>query len=370
MSKKQLTPEIKKTIRDLVSSMKTHNFYTILGVPVDASRDDIRRSYFSLSKEYHPDAYYGEDLGEYKVHLELVFRSISRAYDVLSVDAKRSRYDVYLKQKNDLRGIESTISKDMNEVKESVRQQMGVTPIMAAFGQAQRTTYRTPSPSSAPAPRPSKQPVRTFDRSILESSATRHEEYRKRRLKSLLNIQAVRVEEKKVSPETGKKIKELLASAEAAEKENNHLGAMSALKLAITLDPGNTDLQERFNSIVSRTAPFLGNRYFIVGTHEEEFGDLNAALESYQRAVEFVPDNPEYISRLAQILLSTGGDLHRAHDLARRAVVLDANNASHHLLMARICLKAGLLKSAVASLKACLKLDEGNEEARELLRQV
>ena len=64
MARKQLTPEIKKTIRDLVSSMKTHNFYTILGVPVGASRDDIRRSYFSLSKEYHPDAYYGEDLVE------------------------------------------------------------------------------------------------------------------------------------------------------------------------------------------------------------------------------------------------------------------------------------------------------------------
>jgi tetratricopeptide (TPR) repeat protein len=205
---------------------------------------------------------------------------------------------------------------------------------------------------------------------MLDRSAARHAQWRRRRLKSLLNIQQVRVQQAKVSEETAKKIQDLLGSAEAAEKEKNYLGAINALKVAITLDPDNGDLQDRFNNVISQFAPVLGQRYYSVGLNEEEFGDMASAAESFQKAVDYVPDNAEYVYKLAHALMAGDGDLHQAYSHAKKAIGLSPREALYHLLLGKICLKAGLRKSAVASLKNCLTCDSRNAEAKELLKNI
>jgi curved DNA-binding protein len=65
------------------------NYYEILGVPRDASSDDIKRSYRRLARQYHPDLNPGDKAAEEK------FKDISEAYEVLSDLAKRSQYDQY-----------------------------------------------------------------------------------------------------------------------------------------------------------------------------------------------------------------------------------------------------------------------------------
>jgi curved DNA-binding protein CbpA len=367
MPKKQVTQELKREIGDLVSTLKTQNFYTILRVSVDAPRDQIRKAYFALSKEFHPDSFYGEELGDLKSQLEIMFRSITKAYDVLSSDKKREKYNQYLRQKNDLKGIESSATSDLKEVKDKVRERTGVSPVMARFGASEARPGPVPARSATPA-RPSQAP--RFDSSMLDRSASRHAQWKRRRLKSLLNIQQARVEQAKVSEETAKKIQDLLSSAEAAEKEKNYLGAINALKVAITLDPDNGDLQDRFNNIISQFAPVLGQRYYSVGLNEEEFGDMASAAESFQKAVDYVPDNAEYVYKLAHAVMESGGDLHQAYNHAKKAIGLSPREALYHLLLGKICLKAGLQKSAVASLKNCLSFDPKNAEAKELLRNM
>jgi len=367
MAKKQLTPELKSEIEGLVASLKKLNFYTVLRVSVEATRDEIRKSYFSLSKEYHPDSFFGEELGEYKGKLEVLFRSITKAYDVLSKENKREKYNNYLSQKNDLKGIESSASKEVKEVKDKVRERTGVFPVMARFGSAEAQPGPVPARSATPT-RPSQAP--RFDSTMLDRSAAQHAQWRKRRLKSLLNIQQTRVQQAKVSKETAQKIQDLLGSAEAAEKEKNYLGAISALKVAITLDPDNADLQEKFNNIISQFAPVLGQRYYSVGLNEEEFGDMASAAESFHKAVDYVPDNAEYLYKLAHALMAGDGGLHQAYSHAKKAIGLSPKEALYHLLLGKICLKAGLHKSAVASLKNCLTYDSKNAEAKELLKSI
>ena len=76
------------------------NHYELLGVAMDAERAEIRKAYFALSKEFHPDAYYGKRLGSFKPKMEVVFRKVTDAYEAVGRAKKREAYDRYLKQKH------------------------------------------------------------------------------------------------------------------------------------------------------------------------------------------------------------------------------------------------------------------------------
>jgi molecular chaperone DnaJ len=63
------------------------DYYNILGVDKNASKDDIKKSYRKLAMEYHPDKNPGNAQAEEK------FKEISEAYSVLTDDEKKSNYD-------------------------------------------------------------------------------------------------------------------------------------------------------------------------------------------------------------------------------------------------------------------------------------
>ena len=60
------------------------NPYDTLGVPKNASADEIKKAYRKLAREHHPDASGGD---------EARFKEIQGAYDVLSDPEKRQQYD-------------------------------------------------------------------------------------------------------------------------------------------------------------------------------------------------------------------------------------------------------------------------------------
>ncbi|MEA2243673.1 MAG: curved DNA-binding protein [Solirubrobacteraceae bacterium] len=62
------------------------DYYDSLGVPRDASEEDIRRAYRRLARQYHPDV--NKDAGA-----EDRFKEVSEAYEVLRDPEKRERYD-------------------------------------------------------------------------------------------------------------------------------------------------------------------------------------------------------------------------------------------------------------------------------------
>jgi curved DNA-binding protein len=64
------------------------DFYQLLGVPRNASQDDIQRAYRKLARAYHPDI--NRDPGA-----EDRFKEVSEAYDVLSDPQTRRRYDAF-----------------------------------------------------------------------------------------------------------------------------------------------------------------------------------------------------------------------------------------------------------------------------------
>lgn len=64
------------------------NLYETLGVPRDASADDIKKAFRRLAMQYHPDRNKAPDA-------EAKFKEVNAAYEVLSDPDKRARYDRY-----------------------------------------------------------------------------------------------------------------------------------------------------------------------------------------------------------------------------------------------------------------------------------
>jgi curved DNA-binding protein len=68
--------------------MKFKDYYQILGVPRDASQDDIKKAYRRLARKYHPDV-------SKEVNAEARFKEVGEAHEVLKDPEKRAAYDQF-----------------------------------------------------------------------------------------------------------------------------------------------------------------------------------------------------------------------------------------------------------------------------------
>ena len=80
MRKKQAKKEEK-----LREEWRTQNYYELLGVLIDFTPDELKKSYRKMSRKYHPD--------KTKDNSNEAFQTVAEAYEVLQDTGKRSDYD-------------------------------------------------------------------------------------------------------------------------------------------------------------------------------------------------------------------------------------------------------------------------------------
>ncbi len=96
------------------------NYYDILQVNKNASKEVISRVYKYLIKENHPDLFQGKD----KELAEIKVKQLNEAYDVLTDDRKRKDFDEELEYYNSLSSNPNIMLKNLQQENENLKSEL------------------------------------------------------------------------------------------------------------------------------------------------------------------------------------------------------------------------------------------------------
>lgn len=72
--------------------LETANHFEVLGLKPGASSEEVRNAFYELSRRYHPDRFFGKQLGPFKGKLDKIFRRLVEANQVVSDPEKLKAY--------------------------------------------------------------------------------------------------------------------------------------------------------------------------------------------------------------------------------------------------------------------------------------
>ncbi|MGC8579983.1 MAG: J domain-containing protein [bacterium] len=99
LEKPLLTEDQKRLLeefKDKLDELRDKNYYEYFNVDQQAGSSAIKKAYFTLAKQYHPDHFFDYP-AEIKEVASDIFTLITTAYETLTNDEERKKYDEYLK---------------------------------------------------------------------------------------------------------------------------------------------------------------------------------------------------------------------------------------------------------------------------------
>ncbi len=291
-------------------------YHEVLGVPADAERPVLKKAFFQLSRDYHPDRYFRRNVGGFEPRLDRVYKKIVEAYELLSDPTARSE-------------IERSLA--------------------AAAGQAPPAPAKAPTAAALSAPP--------------EATPSDAPERKRRRLPLRPRSHGFSLHSR-VQRERKAKAKRLFEAGMAAFAREEWIDAAGSVRLAIAFDPWNDAFKDRFVDVQRKAHEMLSERYQKEAENARDMRDYGEAIRAYEEAIHYRAHDPKLLFRAAELACSFGDDLHRAKDWAQSAVDIEPENSEHHRLLGQVFRAAGLDANAKREIEAALKLDPDNELAR------
>jgi curved DNA-binding protein CbpA len=391
----------KRRVLDVFYRLDTLTHYELLAVPAQADKKAIKAAYYELVNVFHPDRYYGKNLGSFKHKLERVFARITEAHDVLTRSQAREEYDLYLKAQERTRALDQSLQDVQGSALEVERIEREIREQARAVEHAQsqyppveapvRASVSPAGPSSAPIqPRPSDPESRrralarklgmsvppgrsssvSGERPAVSSSDRPSDRgaISTRGAHEAAADDLKRRYEQRVNELKRRQIDQYVQSAERSLLGKDLISAANALKIAVSLAPGDVRLRERLDEVQLQAAVTLAASYLEQAQYEEREGRFAEAARSYERVAR-AKASPKVFERTAYCLLSARGDLKQAAEWGKKAVHTAPEDASFRVTLARIYLEAGLRQSAVAEFERAATLSPKDDTIKDWLRK-
>ena len=363
------------------------NHYDLFEVTPTATKKEIKSAYFALMPVFHPDKYFGKELGSFKHKLEKIFQRMTEAHDVLTRKKSRAEYDDYL-------GLtkETTQFESLPPPPDS---------ILRAYLDDAADSIPAPRISEKPAAMPEPTPPsgevgktaiakikldprsrrRALVRKLRAASSNPAEpversrppatDEEKRAARDRVADELRRLYTTKVAGggDIGAKVEQYVRDAEAM-LDDDPVSAANALQLAASLVPDDEQIKARHDYADQKAAEALAATYLKRARYEEERGDWSNAARSYHRAALGMPNDAGVLERAAFTALKAGADLRTAVDYAKRSVLAAPDRSKCRATAARAYHAAGMMKSALGELKRALELDPSDSALREWLARL
>jgi tetratricopeptide (TPR) repeat protein len=289
------------------------SYHELLGVERGADTQAVKRAYFALSKQFHPDRYFRKNMGTYAERLGRVFRRMVEAYEMLSDPTTRAELE---------RSMEAA----------PPPKQAG-TSHQTETGRSERIGAEPKPPGGYRTP-------------------TRMENLE--RLRGRFKIP------KKLVAERQLKARQLFQAAQVSAHQESWLEAAASVRLAIAFDPWNVEYKDGFARIQMNVH---GLRAKDLLEQAKNAGSQKEALRMLEEAVGYRPMDPQLNARAARLSLELG-ELDHAREYAETVCEIEPDEASHHAILCRVLRRLGRVQEAREALERAASLDANNSEVK------
>lgn len=379
----------KQKILETFDALDRLSHYELLGADPSADKRAIKAKYFEVVNVFHPDRYYGKRLGSFKPKLERIFQRLTEAHDVLTRAQARAEYDAYLNAEQRTKALDQKL----NDEEAYARELREVT----ARIEAEALSASPAPPSSAPVIRHSSPPP-----NVSPAAAKADADARRRALARKLGLATPRGSssatavaaptpapaaysgpssreravdelkrryEQRMTEAKRRQVAEYEDRAQAALAKGSQIDAVNALRIACSLAPDDTRLRSRLADLEQGAGRELADRYLAQAAYEEREKRWADAARSYTRAHAGAPSSKLH-ERIADCLLNAQGDIRRALEHARNAVLESPNEPKYRVTLARAYLVAKMRDSAIGELERAAALAPTDDSIREQIRRV
>lgn len=301
-----LPVEIQRRVLEFESALE-RPYHEILGVAIEDDLKAVKKAYFALSKQFHPDRYFRRNLGPFAERLERCFKKILEAYELLSDPATRAE----------------------------VQRQLAAAP-------------------------PLEQPTKSVSPDLSKAAS------RERLARRLARFRG----HGRVFEERRRKARSFFESSKVAAGQGRWLEAAGSVRLAIAFDPSERAYKEAFAEIQrkandERASELVGEAKSALAKRE-----MQTAGSLFEEALQFRPFDPEINIQAARLQWQALGKLRKAQEYATAACETAPENADYRRVLGQILKAAGLESDARRELEAAIKMNPRDSEARAELRSL
>lgn len=342
-----LEPERKKEIIELERSLDALDHFAVLGLKPGAPAADVKQAYYNASRRFHPDRYFGKNLGSFRARMERIFRRLTDAHNVLTQPDKR---EAYLKAHPAL-GLAAAAATPPPVAPPPPEPPPPLTPEPPPVH-----VYTPPTPPPRPVAPPSTPAPAPAPVNDAEAEARRAE-------------RQARLARHPYLARTGK-LSELVARGKAAVARGDWERAYQDFHQVQVLDPKNREVatllvDARRRHDAQRAAVELAR-----GRELEQGLDVTGAYAAYRLASSLDDQSAEAAFRAARLGYQLGQDVGEVKTLAQRAVDQQPGRVEHHVLLGKVLMDAGSKKLAKRAFEEATKLDPDHAEAKAALKKL